>query len=119
MICLIEEFTGPEFTLIRDALLESCEAGIGMSQDDFRVGRGEEYFNANIEDDERHREEMPRLVAILLSERGVDLCDTTALTSALEEVRQGIRYSVNLRRDFFDGIARLVREGGTIKYLVR
>lgn len=112
MICLIEEYTGPEFTLIRDGLLEVC-AVAGLSRDEFIERKGAEYFNANIEDDERHRREMPTLTAVWLFEQGVNLDSREAIAEGLTEVAAGIRYSADLRQRFFTDIHQFI-EGGRI-----
>lgn len=118
MICLIEEFTTPEFTLLFRALQISCETGAGIGPSEFVLGGGAEYFTANIADDERHRQEMPRLVAAALQERGVDLQHDDVL-GALAGVLAGVRRSVELRTEFFDGIYRYVMKGGTYHALCR
>lgn len=119
MICLIEEFTTPEFTMIFKAFLRSCQAGMEMSPSDFILKGGAEYFTANIADDERHREDMPRLVATWLHANGVDLESPSAIADALKQVREGVRHSADLRAEFFEGIVRFVEEGGTFRDLVR
>lgn len=108
MISLIEEFTTPEFTLIKDILLATCNAGLGMTATDFAVKGGTYYFDANIADDERHKEEMPQLVATWLLFQGVDLSNVKELASGLAVVAQGVRYSADLRLQFFEGIFRRV-----------
>jgi pyrroloquinoline quinone (PQQ) biosynthesis protein C len=118
MICLIEEFTTPEFSLIFKAFLQSCSEGAGISPADFVLNGGAEYFTANIADDERHREEMPRIVAAWLAASGVDLNDAASVERGLGPVRAGARYSADLRRAFFDGIYRFVRGGRTYWDLV-
>ncbi len=115
MISLIEEFTTPEFTLIRDVLIETCEGGLGLNSQEFRERGGEDYFNANIEDDERHREEMPLLVAALLKEKGVDLTNPGQIKVGLRGVRDGIRYSIDLRGEFFGGIYNFVIDEGSLE----
>lgn len=117
MICLIEEFTTPEFTLIFKSFLRTCRQGMGLEPDDFVLKGGAEYFTANIADDERHREEMPRLVAVRLNLSGVDLDSPSAISQGLSEVRRGVRQSANLRQEFFAGIHRFVRSGGTFRDL--
>lgn len=119
MICLIEEFTTPEFTLIFRAFLESCEAGLGMKPNQFVLQGGAEYFTANISDDERHREEMPRLVAIHLQGSGLDLTNKDCIRRCLKKVQEGIRLSLKLRQEFFEDIYRYVEAGGTYKKLVQ
>lgn len=119
MICLIEEFTTPEFTMIFKAFLRSCKAGLGLDPGEFVLKGGAEYFTANIADDERHREEMPRLVATWLHSNGVDLNRPTEVERGLEPVRAGARYSADLRQEFFDGIYRFVGNGGTFRDLVQ
>jgi len=118
MICLIEEFTTPEFTAIFKTFLSSCESGLGMSKEDFVLKGGAEYFTANISDDERHRQEMPSLVATWLRSTGVDLDSGPAVISALKPVREGARYSAELRRRFFSGIYNFVEHGGRIQDLI-
>jgi pyrroloquinoline quinone (PQQ) biosynthesis protein C len=108
MLSLIEEFTTPEFTLIRDALLASIEPGVGMAPKEFAAKGGTYYFDANIEDDERHREEMPRIVATLLVYQGVNLEDSSQITNALTPIAQGVKYSADFRLQFFDGITTRV-----------
>lgn len=119
MICLIEEFTTPEFTMIFKAFLRSCKAGLGMEPSDFILKGGAEYFTANIGDDERHREDMPRLVATWLCANGVDLSSPSDVSRGLEQVRAGARYSADLRAQFFEDIFRFVSDGGTFRDLVR
>lgn len=119
MICLIEEFTTPEFTAIFQAFLRSCEAGLGLSKDDFVLRGGAEYFTANISDDERHRQEMPSLVATWFRSNGVDLSNHSAIEEALKPIRQGARYSADLRRKFFQGIYEFVERGGRFQDLIR
>jgi pyrroloquinoline quinone (PQQ) biosynthesis protein C len=118
MICLIEEFTTPEFTMIFKTFLHSCEVGLGMSPDDFILKGGAEYFTANIADDERHREEMPQIVAAGLRLRGVNLDDATAIRASLKAVRDGAYYSSSLRQTFFQGIFDFVRAGHTYRDLI-
>ena len=118
MICLIEEFTTPEFTMIFKAFLTSCEVGLDMTQDEFVLKGGAAYFTANIADDERHREEMPQIVATWLKAGGVDIDDPDALTENLRTVREGIRYSANLRLKFFDGIYQFAKDGGDFRDLI-
>lgn len=118
MICLIEEFTTPEFTLLFQAFLRSCQTGMGMSPDAFVLQGGAEYFTANIADDERHREEMPQLVALWLSLEGTDLGNAEAVKAALEPVRAGAHYSADLRQKFFEGIHTRCQHGGTFRQLV-
>lgn len=118
MICLIEEFTTPEFSAIFKAFLRSCEQVIGMRPENFVLNGGSEYFTANIADDERHREEMPILVATqiyLSADRNGELVD---LNGDLEGIRAGIRRSIELRLRFFNDIFRFVKKGGTIRDLV-
>ena len=117
MICLIEEFTTPEFTLIFRSFLRTCREGMGIRPDDFVLKGGAEYFTANIADDERHREEMPRLVAATLGLCGVDLNNPSEINQGLSRVKQGVRQSTNLRQEFFAGIHRFVHGGGTFKDL--
>lgn len=117
MLCLIEEFTTPEFTMLFRALLGSCEAGNGLAQADFILRGGAEYFTANISDDERHRNEMPRLVAAHLQYHGTDLL-TADLIPELRRVIEGIRHSIELRSHFFENIYRFVTaERGTYRTL--
>lgn len=119
MICLIEEFTTPEFTIIFRALLDSCNDGAGITPDEFVLGGGAEYFTANISDDERHREEMPKLVAAYLRESGVDLNNATEIEGALIGVREGMRLSISLRERFFGGIYDFVKSGSEFHKLIR
>ncbi len=118
MICLIEEFTTPEFTLIFKSFLRSCKTGMGIDPDDFVLKGGAEYFTANIADDERHREDMPRLVAAWLDAKGVEIGNSAELEKALEPVRAGIKHSADLRQKFFDGVYHFVKNGGTIHQLL-
>lgn len=111
MICLIEEFTTPEFTMIFNAYLRSCQEGLPMATAEFVLQGGAEYFTANIADDERHREEMPLLVATWLARQGVDLSVRNELLEGIEPVRKGIQHSIQLRKGFFDGIYDYV-DGG-------
>lgn len=117
MICLIEEFTTPEFTLIFKSFLRTCKDGLRFAPDDFVLQGGAEYFTANIADDERHREEMPRIVATWLASQGVNLENREALEVGLEDVRAGVHHSADLRKQFFDGIHRFVSSGGTTRDL--
>jgi len=117
MICLIEEFTTPEFSLVLRALMRAWEHVTGRSLDEFVLGGGTEYFTANIADDERHRHEMPRIAATWLARSGVDLT-MPAVSSSFHEIRRGMRRSIALRGAFFDGIAAYVREGGTFASLL-
>jgi len=119
MICLIEEFTTPEFTIIFKAFLRSCDSALGMSPENFVLKGGAEYFTANIADDERHRQEMPSLVASWLCSNGVNLDSRVEVATALEPVREGARYSANLRRQFFNGIYSFVEQGGRFRDLTR
>jgi pyrroloquinoline quinone (PQQ) biosynthesis protein C len=118
MICLIEEFTTPEFTMIFKAFLRSCKSGIGIDPESFILNGGAEYFTDNIADDKHHREEMPRLVATWLFANGVNLDNPSEVTKGLEPVRAGARHSTKLRQEFFDGIYRFVNAGGTCRDLV-
>lgn len=118
MICLIEEFTTREFTLIFKAFLHSCESAIGIEPNDFILKGGAEYFTANISDDERHRQEMPRLVATWLLTNGVDLNNLSEVWEGLEPVRAGIKYSADLRQEFFRGIYNFVDNGSTVRDLI-
>jgi pyrroloquinoline quinone (PQQ) biosynthesis protein C len=104
MICLIEEFTTPEFSALFKTLLDTCEIGLGMKKEDFVLNGGAEYFTANIADDERHREEMPAIVATWLTETGQDLSNEKAVLNALAPVRSGVALSIALRQGFFEGI---------------
>ncbi|HEV3072992.1 MAG TPA: iron-containing redox enzyme family protein [Thermoanaerobaculia bacterium] len=117
MICLIEEFTTPEFTMVFRAFLRSCGYGLGMASHDFVLKGGAEYFTANIADDERHRLEMPALVASWLLMRGVDLADPRKVAAGLDPVRRGVKHSVELRARFFEGIYSYVEGGGGIRAL--
>jgi pyrroloquinoline quinone (PQQ) biosynthesis protein C len=118
MICLIEEFTTPEFTMIFKAFLRSCKSGIGLDPASFILNGGAEYFTANIADDERHRQEMPRLVATWLFANGINLDNPSEVTKGLEPVRAGARHSANLRQEFFDDIYHFVNAGGMYRDLV-
>jgi pyrroloquinoline quinone (PQQ) biosynthesis protein C len=118
MISLIEEFTTPEFTMIFRAFLLSCKAGLGLEPSEFILNGGAEYFTANIADDERHREDMPRLVGTWLHSNGVNLNRPTEVERSLEAIRAGARYSADLRQEFFDGIYHFVSNGGTFRDLV-
>lgn len=111
MICLIEEFTTPEFTIIFKSFLSSCKEGMGMEPDEFILKGGAEYFTANIAADERHREQMPILVATWLQANGVDLEDHAKLEKGLEPIRAGARHSSDLRQKFFEGIYEFVWGG--------
>ena len=113
MVCLIEEFTTPEFNNVFRALLDTCETGWGITPEKFMLGGGAEYFTANISDDERHRQEMPRLVLAYLKGSGIDLKDEDELIEALEGVRTGMKESISLRQRFYDGIFKYVENGGT------
>ncbi len=118
MISLIEEFTTPEFTLIFKAFLRSCRVGLYMNAEDFVIKGGAEYFTVNIADDERHRGEMPRLVATYLHNIGVNLTNSKDIKKGLEPVLAGVKHSANLRQKFFEGIYSFVKGGGTFKKLV-
>ncbi len=118
MICLIEEFTTPEFTAIFNAFLSSCKVGLGMSKEEFVLKGGAEYFTANISDDERHRQEMPSLVATWFHSRGVDLNSPAEVKDALKPIREGARHSAGLRQAFFSGIFSFVEQGGRFRDLV-
>ena len=118
MLSLIEEFTTPEFTMIRDAFLRSSETGLGMPVSEFVNNEGEYYFNANIQDDERHREEMPKIAAAYISAMGADLENERSIVKYMKEIRQGVLYSADLRKKFFEGISRYVASGRTYKDLV-
>lgn len=118
MLCLIEEFTTPEFTLIFNAFQRSCNLGMGINPTDFALRGGAQYFTANVADDERHREEMPRLVAAWLDANDVCLDDPTEVSDGLKSIRAGARHSADLREGFFDGIYRFVKGGGTINQLI-
>lgn len=118
MICLIEEFTTPEFSLIFKAMLATCNAGLGIAPDLFVLNGGAEYFTANIADDERHREEMPRVVAAKLASRGVDLGDPVFIENELSRIAEGMEKSIRLREKFFEGIYDFVEAGGTYRNLV-
>lgn len=119
MICLIEEFTTPEFELIFKTFLRTCEKELAMGPEDFILKGGAEYFTANISDDERHRQEMPRLVASWLYANGTNLEDRAHIEKTLESIRNGIKYSLELRKQFFDGIFRYVSQGGKYKDLIK
>jgi pyrroloquinoline quinone (PQQ) biosynthesis protein C len=118
MLCLIEEFTTPEFTSIRKAFLESCEEVLGVPSVTFAENGGAEYFDANIEDDERHRLAMPALVATWLECDGIDLSSQEQVLRGLQPYREGIQQSIAARQQFFEGIYRFVEEGGSYKDLV-
>lgn len=119
MICLIEEFTTPEFTQIFKSLLDSCELGAGIKPEKFVLGGGAEYFTANISDDERHREEMPRLVLAYLKGNGITPNNPDQILDALKSVRKGMSESISLREDFYEGIYKYVKSGGTFQDMVR
>jgi pyrroloquinoline quinone (PQQ) biosynthesis protein C len=112
MICLIEEFTTPEFSLIFKAFVESVKYGGGIPIDKFMLSGGSEYFTANIADDERHREEMPKLVHAYLLHSGVDLSTASLIEQALIGVRSGMEKSIILRQAFFSEIYEFVSSGG-------
>jgi hypothetical protein len=118
MICLIEEFTTPEFTLIFKSFLKSSSQALHLDPTDFVLNGGAEYFTANISDDERHRQEMPSLVATWLNANGVDLNNPTEVARGLESIQAGVRYSANLRQDFFKGIYNFVKQGGRFRDLI-
>ena len=118
MICLIEEFTTPEFTAIFKAFLRSCKEGMGTEPDEFLLRGGAEYFTANISDDERHRCDMPRVVAVWLSSNGADLDDRDSVLAGLDRVRAGARHSADLRQQFFVGIYDFVKNGGSLRELI-
>jgi pyrroloquinoline quinone (PQQ) biosynthesis protein C len=119
MVSLIEEFTTPEFTILLEAFMRSCSAGVGIERVEFVVKGGAEYFGANIADDERHREEMPRIAATWLEGQDVNIHDRAAIEGGLAVVRKGCERSVDLRSRFFDGIYEFVVRGGTHRDLVR
>lgn len=104
MICLIEEFTTREFTTIFNALIDSIEVAGDMPVSRFLLDGGSEYFTANISDDERHREEMPRLVYSKFIEENKDLSSEGKINEALFSIEQGMRLSLELRADFFEKI---------------
>jgi pyrroloquinoline quinone (PQQ) biosynthesis protein C len=118
MICLIEEFTTKEFTAVFKAFLRSCRAEMGIEPNEFILKGGAEYFTANISDDERHRQEMPRLVATWLHGNGIDLNNMSEVWDALEPVRAGIKYSADLRQEFFRGIYNFVASDKNMRDLV-
>lgn len=118
MICLIEEFTTPEFTLIFKSFLTSARYGLHLDPTDFVLNGGAEYFTANISDDERHRQEMPSLVATWLRAGGINLNDPTEVLKGLEPIRAGAKYSADLRQQFFQGIYKFVSRGGTFRDLI-
>lgn len=117
MISLIEEFTTPEFTLIFKSFLRSSKIGLGLNADDFVLKGGAEYFTANIADDERHREEMPRIVSAYISANGADLSNEKDIEGHMEQVAKGVRQSADLRQEFFEGIAKFVENGKSYKDL--
>jgi pyrroloquinoline quinone (PQQ) biosynthesis protein C len=119
MICLIEEFTTPEFTLIFETFLSTCEVGLGLTSGRFVLGGGAEYFTANIADDERHREEMPLLVARLMSDKEGKVCADVLQDGVMAGVLSGIRKSIGLRQRFFENIHSFVTSGGSYRDLVR
>lgn len=120
MICLIEEFTTTEFSIIFRALLRSCKQIVGMEPEEFVLGGGAEYFTANIADDERHRMEMPDLVRTLLADNGVDIGGPVAvIQDALSGIHKGVRRSLDLREQFFRGIHSFVARGGIFRDLVK
>ncbi len=118
MICLIEEFTTPEFTLIFRSFLKSSKISLGLDPTDFVLNGGAEYFTANISDDERHRQEMPSLVATWLCASGINLNDPIEVSRGLEPIRAGAKYSADLRQQFFRGIYEFVAHGGTLRDLI-
>jgi pyrroloquinoline quinone (PQQ) biosynthesis protein C len=118
MICLIEEFTTPEFTLIFKSFLKSAKYALRLDPTDFVLNGGAEYFTANISDDERHRQEMPSLVATWLCAGGINLNDPTEVLKGLEPIRAGAKYSADLRQRFFRGIYEFVGHGGTFRDLI-
>lgn len=117
-ICLIEEFTTPEFSALFRALQSACEQGLAMPATEFILRGGAEYFTANIADDERHREQMPRLVAMHLIETGIRLSEANH-TIELANIASGMRFSIELRERFFDDIYEHVMRGGTYRDLCR
>jgi pyrroloquinoline quinone (PQQ) biosynthesis protein C len=117
MISLIEEFTTPEFTLICNTFLDSCESGLGIKPAEFILNGGAEYFTANIADDERHREEMPRIAAAFLAAEGVDLSNSRDIKLHLEQVKKGVRYSADLRATFFSDVFNYVESGRSYRNL--
>jgi pyrroloquinoline quinone (PQQ) biosynthesis protein C len=118
MICLIEEFTTSEFSAVFKGLLRTCYASLGLSQDEFILNGGGEYFTANISDDETHREKMPLIVAVHLAEAGVNLESVAEVRKALSGVIQGIQESIHLRANFLEGIVEYVRGGRSYLDLV-
>jgi pyrroloquinoline quinone (PQQ) biosynthesis protein C len=118
MICLIEEFTTPEFTLIFKSFLKSSKHSLHLDPTDFVLNGGAEYFTANISDDERHRQEMPSLVATWLCANGIDLNDRNEVSRGLEPIRAGAKYSADLRQQFFHGIYDFVNHGGKLRDLI-
>jgi pyrroloquinoline quinone (PQQ) biosynthesis protein C len=113
MICLIEEFTTPEFTRVASGLLGALTEMHPESVDQFLLSGGGEYFTANIADDERHREEMPKIAAAHLLGRGVDIYSSSEVGQALEVIFEGARYSMSLRHDFLQEIFEKVDDGLT------
>lgn len=79
---------------------------------------GAEYFTANISDDERHRQAMPRLVAMWLRANGIDLNDPVQVQRGLNPLAAGARFSADLRQSFFEGVYRFVMKGGSIRDLI-
>jgi pyrroloquinoline quinone (PQQ) biosynthesis protein C len=118
MICLIEEFTTPEFSLILRAFVSTWPKAKGQTIDEFLLRGGAEYFTANIADDERHRNEMPRIVATLLRNEKIDLNSRAGIEKGLEPIRRGIQRSIASRATFFDGIVKYVDERGTFEALL-
>ncbi|GEM_PF-2713411 len=119
LLCVIEESTAHEFVMIRDAMVATVEAATGMKQQEFIDREGAEYFNANIEDDERHKLAMPSLVASWLACDGVDMEDAAKIENGLLPFRSGIRWGIALRETFFNAIYHFVQSGGTFRSLVR
>tara|TARA_R110002051_G_scaffold165688_2_gene236555 strand:+ start:22133 stop:22999 length:867 start_codon:yes stop_codon:yes gene_type:complete len=113
MICLIEEFTTPEFSRIATGLISAVNEIGPKRVEDFILDGGGEYFTANISDDERHREEMPKIAATLLAARGVDLDSPSAIQKGLEPILAGSKKSIALRAKFLDEIYQLVMDGLT------
>lgn len=117
-ICLIEEFTTPEFSTILNAFLWTVEKGLGISTSEFILNGGAEYFTANISDDERHREEMPKVVATYLLSSGVDLSNRDQIADALIPIKNGMLFSADLRKEFYEDIYNFVVKGGTFRNLL-
>lgn len=113
MICLIEEFTTPEFSRIAAGLISAVNELNPDTMSEFILSGGGEYFTANIADDERHREEMPKIVAAHLSSLNIDLNNIQSLRTGLKPIFDGARKSIQLRQEFLDEIYSAVENGMT------